>query len=373
MTDQHQKNTSVSQVEEDEIDLIALAKTLWNGRRTVIKTTLIFMAIGLFVAIFSEKEYTASTTFVPQTSESKIGGNIGGLAAMAGINLGGIGGDTDISTVMYQQILNSIPFEKELLATPLSIEGERDKVTLKEYYAEYYKPSVLASLKKYTIGLPRVVINLMKNRKPGKIDVDYKKNDIQIITSEEGELIKKIKERVKLEVNEKDEYVKIITNMPEPVAAAELAKRTQELLQSYIINFKIKKSLDQLEFIEARYKEKEESFKNAQRNLANYRDKNKFVQTAQAQTRLDNLETKYDLAYSVFLELAKQLEGQRIKVRENTPIFTVLKPVVVPYEKSKPQRALIVVLWFVLGVIFGVLYNFSKTKLVEIKNLIVEN
>lgn len=42
-------------MEEDEIDLLALAKTLWNGRKTVIKTTLIFMILGLFIAIFSEK------------------------------------------------------------------------------------------------------------------------------------------------------------------------------------------------------------------------------------------------------------------------------------------------------------------------------
>ena len=55
MTDQNQKNTTVSQVEEDEIDLIAIAKTLWEGRKTIVKTTLIFMALGLFVAIFSGK------------------------------------------------------------------------------------------------------------------------------------------------------------------------------------------------------------------------------------------------------------------------------------------------------------------------------
>ena len=38
---------------EDEIDLIALAKTLWEGRKVVVKITLIFMGIGLFVALTS--------------------------------------------------------------------------------------------------------------------------------------------------------------------------------------------------------------------------------------------------------------------------------------------------------------------------------
>ncbi len=97
MTQQH--NTTKQEVDEDEIDLIALAKTLWEGRKTVIKTTLIFMAIGLFVAIFSQKEYTAATTFMPQTTDGKIGGSLGGLAAMAGINLGGMSSDSGIHQV----------------------------------------------------------------------------------------------------------------------------------------------------------------------------------------------------------------------------------------------------------------------------------
>jgi LPS O-antigen subunit length determinant protein (WzzB/FepE family) len=60
---------------EDEIDLIALAKTLWEGRRTIIKTVVIFAVLGLFIAIFSQKEYTATTTMVPQVNNpsSKLG------------------------------------------------------------------------------------------------------------------------------------------------------------------------------------------------------------------------------------------------------------------------------------------------------------
>ena len=54
----------------DEIDLIALAKTIWNGRRTIIKTLIIFTFLGLYIALFSKKEYTATTTMVPQINNS---------------------------------------------------------------------------------------------------------------------------------------------------------------------------------------------------------------------------------------------------------------------------------------------------------------
>ena len=44
---------------EDEIDLIALAKTLWGRRKEVVKITLIFVVVGLFVALTSPAEYTS--------------------------------------------------------------------------------------------------------------------------------------------------------------------------------------------------------------------------------------------------------------------------------------------------------------------------
>ena len=172
------ENTQPKQLpDEDEIDLIALAKTLWEGRKTILKTTLIFMAIGLFVAIFSEKEYTASTTIVPQSNDGKsIGGNLGGLAAMAGINLGSMGGDSGISPALYPQIVNSIPFQKELLQTPLTIEGQEQSVSYTHYYTEVYSPSLLGYIKKFTIGLPGLIIKALKPKPTNVISSAVERN-----------------------------------------------------------------------------------------------------------------------------------------------------------------------------------------------------
>ena len=56
---------------EIEIDLLELARKLWDNRRFIVKVTAIFAAIGLFVAIFSAKEYTSSVTMVPQLGDGK--------------------------------------------------------------------------------------------------------------------------------------------------------------------------------------------------------------------------------------------------------------------------------------------------------------
>ena len=368
--------------EEDEIDLIALAKTLWEGRKTILKTTIIFMAIGLFVAIFSEKEYTASTTFVPQSSDGKsIGGNLGGLAAMAGINLGSLGSDSGISPALYPQIVNSIPFQKELLQTPLNFEGQKEPISYAHYYTEVYTPSVLGYLKKFTIGLPGLIIkalkpkptnvissaverdakgNVIARRHPELVEGELKQS-VKIeqpltITEDEKELIERLEEQLTLDVNDKDGYVTLSVNLAEALPAAQLAKKAQALLQQYIIAFKVQKSTAQLQFIQERYTEKEQEFKTAQQQLARFRDRNQHVTTALAQTTLERLQAEYDLVYGVFSELAKQLETQQLQVKEDTPVFTVLKPVNVPVEKSAPKRGMILVIWVFLGGIAGVIY-----------------
>ena len=81
-------NTPPMNNPEQEIDLVEVIRKLWRNRKLILKVTVAFMILGVLVALFSAKEYTAGSTLVPQSSDKKIGGSLSGLAAMAGINLG---------------------------------------------------------------------------------------------------------------------------------------------------------------------------------------------------------------------------------------------------------------------------------------------
>ncbi|MGQ1909299.1 Wzz/FepE/Etk N-terminal domain-containing protein [Marinifilum sp. RC60d5] len=363
-----QENKNIQTQAEDEIDLIQLAKTLWEGRRTVIKTTLIFMGLGLFIAIFSAKEYTASTTMVPQSAEggSKLGGSLGGLAAMAGINLGSMGGGSDIPPTLYPKIVNSIPFQKELMKTSLSIEGQKKQVTFADYYLEIKKPGLLGTIKKYTIGLPGLILKAIRGNGSDAM-LAPTSSDLISISQDEKKLIEILSAQLSIEFNDKDGYISLSARMPEAKAAAQLAQKAQVLLQEAITDFKIQKAKDQLVFVEERYAEKQKESEAAQEKLANFRDRNKNVSTARAQTELESLTAEYNLVYGVYSELAKQLETQKIQVKEDTPVFTVIEPVSVPIEKSKPKRSMMLVIWTFLGGIVGIGMVFGKEFLGSIK------
>ncbi len=118
----------------DEIDIIALLKTIWKGRKTIIYCVVLFAAIGVFVAMTSPNVYTASSIMVPQV-QSKSGnlGGLGGLAAMAGINLGDMTASSqDLSPTLFPEIVKSYPFQKEIIHAPLKWNSVEEPISLFE-------------------------------------------------------------------------------------------------------------------------------------------------------------------------------------------------------------------------------------------------
>ena len=70
--------------EEEGLDLIALAKSLWKERKIIFICTGIFIALGLAAALTMKHTYTVSSILVPQISGASRYVSMGSLAAMAG-------------------------------------------------------------------------------------------------------------------------------------------------------------------------------------------------------------------------------------------------------------------------------------------------
>ena len=80
-------------IEEDEIDLVEVMKNIWKNRKTIVRTTVGCLILGLFIAFTTPKEYEVEVTMIPESQEGggvKFGG-LSGLASLAGVNLGGMG------------------------------------------------------------------------------------------------------------------------------------------------------------------------------------------------------------------------------------------------------------------------------------------
>jgi uncharacterized protein involved in exopolysaccharide biosynthesis len=365
MTSSPEKKPVNTTVHDDEIDLLELVKIVWNGRKTILKYIAIAGVLGILIALFSPKEYTSSTTMVPQTSKSA--GNLGGLsslAAMAGFDIDPTKSNDALSPLVYPQILTSGPFQFELMNTPFTFSDVDHPVSIYEYYTEIASPGILSFIAKYTIGLPGLIIQAIKGEDK---KVGLGENGPIVFTKKQNDIREMMKDNISLDVDAKQGVLTLKASFREALLAAQVADQTRELLQKYITRFKVEKATDQLTFIEGRFQEKKKEFEKAQERLARYRDQNRNISGAMAGTEVERLQGEYSIALNVYNELAKQLEQAKIKVKEETPVFSVIEPAVVPNEKSKPKKAIIVFIWLFLGGIVGVGKVLGKEYLKDIK------
>lgn len=338
---------------EKEIDLLAIVKRLWQKRKFILIVTGCFMLFGLFIAIFSPKEYTSTCVFVPQTGTKSSGGGLSSLAAMAGISLGDMSSSSEtISPNVYPDLLNNMDFQKELMYTKIKFSKWKEPITLYDYYTnkDYATFNIVKSLKKYTIGLPNLLLTtITSNNSSGSSGT----KSINSFTGKEFFCSKKINRMLKMTLVDKKGYIILTSKMPESAAAAQVGDVTFKLLQKYITNFKIARAQASLSFIEQRYQEAKDEYERKQAAYAEFQDANRIISSKVIATKEEKLKNDYSLAFTIYTELAKQLEQANIKVKEDTPILTAVKPFSAPFEKTKPARFTILTIWTFLGVLLG--------------------
>lgn len=344
--------------DEQEIDIVELIQKMWLNRMLIIKITIAFMVLGLVVALVSPKVFTASCDVVPQTSsQSSTKSQMSSLAKLAGIDLAQDQDGQTLSPYVYENILKSTKFRKELMQTKIKFEEVDRPVSFFEYYTseEFNKPTIIDYALKYTVGLPGLILGAIRGEQP---EPDYsalegEKSKIETTSKEEYEVMNILDAAILLTLDNKKGYVTITVNMPEALAAAQLAQATVDLLQQYITVFKVEKVQSNLDFVQGRYDEVKAEFEDVQARRARYRDANHNTIKNQARIEMERLEAEYQLAMNVYSELAMQLEQAKIKVKETIPILTIINPVTVPYKKSKPSRAMILIAFTFLGGVAG--------------------
>lgn len=352
--------------DEDVIDIIPHAKNLWGDRKKIINTTLLFIIIGLFVAIDTPSEYTSSVIVKPILSnpDKTVGGNLSGLAAIAGINLEGADASAEIHPMLYPKIVESYSFQKELMQSPIYIENLNLEVSFEKYYTEIHRTNMLGLIKKYTLGLPGLVLKNLSVKKELSSSVIQ---NFKHISETDDEMMQLLEKQLQVKVDQEEGFVRLSATMPEKIQSTQLVISAQNILQRKVISHKLKKAQTDLEFIEERFKENKLAFEQAQDDLAKYRDANKNVNTATAQTEVERLESEYELAFSVYSELAKKVESQKIQVKENTPVFVVLKEAVIPLKQSSTPKSIILIMWSLFGVFTGSLITLAKPFLANLK------
>jgi uncharacterized protein involved in exopolysaccharide biosynthesis len=363
------------QYDEDEIDLLELAKTIWSKRMFIIKVVALGAVIGVFAALLSPKEYKSTATLMPEYSTESQGGassllrQYGGLLGMSG---GSYASNSNAIRVdLYPNIVQSTNFQLKLMEQPFYFSDINQEATLFDYYTELNSPGVLGLLAEYTIGLPGKILGAILPKKELMTTVPGENNESMVLnlSKEEFAVISTLRQKITASLDEESGIVSVSVTLPDNVAAAAVTEYTIKELTEYLTEYRTEKVLRDLTFVEEQLATAEARFEEAQLTLAEFRDSNQGMLSARAQTEEQRLNSEYQIAFNLYNGLTQQYEEAKLKVQEETPMFKTLEAVQVPLE-DETSGAMILIVFIMLSGIGSIGWIFVHPLIEQFKNAV---
>ncbi|WP_018403783.1 Wzz/FepE/Etk N-terminal domain-containing protein [Marinobacter gelidimuriae] len=288
---------------DDEIDLRELFGTLWRGKWIIILVTTVFAVVGVFYALSQPNIYQSSVLLAPAQDEGGAGvsGQLGGLASLAGISLGGGGSN---QTVIAKAVLQSRAF-------------------LTDFIHRHNLVIPLMATKGWDIENEKWVINReVYNPDAGEWLTD---DESESLAPTDWDMVKQFKEsHLSLSTNEDIGMVTLNIKSQAPPVAKEWAENLVHDINEHMRAQDVQEAEARIAYLEQKLGET---------NIAGMQQV--FYQLIESETRtvmLANAQSEY--------------------------IFKTVDPAVVPQEKSGPKRALIAVVATLLGGMLGVFVVF---------------
>ncbi len=326
---------------EKEIDLSELGLKIWDKRSLVIKISLLGFIIGIIVALSIPKEYVSTIALAPEAKPSSPMGNMGALAAMAGVNLNQSSDDA-ISPELYPNIMNSTPF----LIGLLDIEVRDKKKEIQTNLFNYLDKEQSIAWWNYILAIPaKIRGGVSRNEVIVQESLDL--NNIERrrieLSPKQNAIIENLKARINVSVDKKTGIITLSSMMQSPEISAYIADTVTSYLQNYIIKYRTQKARKDLAFSQKLYQEAQENYYKAQQEYNIYIDKNLDIVSARYGATKERLQNEVTLTYGVYNQMAQQLQMAKVKVQDTTPVYTIIQPAIVPLIPDKPKKKLIVI------------------------------
>lgn len=320
-----------------EIDLLELAKKIWDRRRMVVKWCAVGAVVGIIIAFSIPKTYVTSVKLAPEKNDGKsASANLGALAAMAGVSIGSSGSDA-IYPRLYPDIVQSVPFCTSLFNVPL-VNAKGDKHFT---VAEYFENETRSPWWNAILGAPGKLLGALGSKDDDGKEVKNHKINTFRLTPKEAGLVGALQGTISTDVDMKTNVVTISVKTQDPMVSALLADTVVSRLQEYVTAYRTDKARKDLAYVEKLNEEARADYYAAQQKLANYLDTHQGMVLYSAQTTRDRLENEATLAFNLFNQTSQQLQVAKAKVQEDTPVYARIMPATVPIGAAGPRKMMI--------------------------------
>lgn len=347
-------------VEEDEISLIDLATTLGEQKKLVFGLPALAAVVSIIVSLLLPPIFTAETSLLPPSGNSGGGGAAAALASLGA--LGGLAGGFGIKTPdeQYVAMLQSHSVMDQLI----------DRFNLLKHYDVKYKKDVYETLKgvaKISSDKKSGIINISVDDKDpkfaaelanGYVDALSKLLDRVAVTDaqQRRQFFETQFEKAKEKLSDSEVNLKKVQETTGLIQIDGQAKATIEAVAN--VRAEIAKREVQLTAMRTFATAENPDYKRIQGELAGLKvqlaklekgngDDGGIVSTKNLpETGLEYVRALRDVKYNeaIYEIMAKQFELAKIDEAKEGATLQQLDKAVPPEKKSKPKRALIVIL-----------------------------
>lgn len=324
--------------EDISIDFKVLFRIIWQGKWWIFLITILVTGFGIAYALLAREEFKTHGKILPEI-QGKAAGNFSqfaGIASLAGVDLSSLGGASvdAVRPDLYPDVIVSTPFYLELFKNEVHTR-ENKKMMFEEYFHEILEKGKLPDEEKL-------------------IKYPVKEDGIILLSELDEERLEVLRERISADIDKKSGVITIYASMPDPVVAAEVTKFAMEYLMEYVKKYRTEKLRLDVDYLEAQVISSRGKYYSTQEKKAQYIDQFQDMRLQSADLKRERIESEYRLSSSFYNELLKKYEEAKFKLHQETPVFQVLEPPVVPIKRSSPKRTVIALFSFVLGCGIGV-------------------
>jgi len=302
---------------------------VWGAKKNLLIVNGTIIAITVAVLLLFVKPYFDTTvTILPDYgTQSSALAQFGGLASLAGVNLG-----QSSPGAIYQQLTTS-----EAVLKP---------VIYKKYKTDEYPDSV--DLIKYFDIEPDE--SLPKN-------LQERGMFLAVYTAF-------VKSRLKTNLDAVSNILTLTVRMPEGQLSADITNSIAASLDKYVRTQMKYNAKEQLVYIRERIGQVKDSLNIAENELKDFQVKNRTTsQSPQLLLEQNRLTRNVTILNTVYLQLQQQLELAKIDVIKDAPVLNIMESAKDPVIKTGPSRALILIIIMFFVFCFSILYYASKDEL----------
>lgn len=336
---------------ERQIDIVWLIRYFWAKRWLIGKVVFVAVVLCVILNFSKSKRFTATASLMPISEGTMSGGGLGSLASIAGIDLGA-GSSEIITSDLYPKVVRSTPFLLEVMNYRVPWTDTDTAMSIYEHVVADTLPSFSKTLYKYTIGLYGTLMRAITPETP-----DYgavassggKKREYLALSKKQFDVIKSVKQIISIESDAFYGTIELSVEGETPVQASLLATKVISLLQQTVTEHKTRRAKVIYDFIESRYNEATVEYEKIRNEFFAYRDSHRHMVAERVDAEYQRLSDQYQLSYSILKSLSSQMEQAKLEILADTPVFSVVEPVVIPEKKSSPKLSLHLAAGILLG------------------------